>query len=76
MASFLDEMNINQMVVDAAIINIQEHLYDSWMSNNLDEGEFYADHEFALLAGDNYLKEQFNKYYNLNPDDENYLEVY
>lgn len=72
MPSFLD--NENQMLVDATLTEIGEHLVEDWINSNLDEGEFYSDQQIALMSGDNYLKDKFNKFYNLTPTDEGYLE--
>jgi len=72
--SFLEEMNINQMVIDAAITDIQEQLFEQWSYENLNEGEFYADFRFAEMSDDNFLKQKFNEFYELNPDNDYYLE--
>ena len=72
--SFLEEMNINQMVIDAAITDIQEQLFEQWAYENLNEGEFYADFRFAEMSDSNYLKGRFNQFYDLKPEDQYYLE--
>ena len=71
--SFLDDEN--QMVVDAICTEIGEHLFEQWNSSNLDEGTFWADYQIALLSDSNYLKGRFNQFYDLTPEDEEYLEV-
>ncbi len=71
MASFLED--VNQMVIDAAISDISEHLFDEWMNSNLDEGTYFADRRFAEMSGDKFLYDQFNKHYELKEDDEDYL---
>ena len=48
--SFLEEMNINQMVIDAEITYIAEELFQQWTDSNLDEGTFYADFRFAEIS--------------------------
>jgi len=70
--SFLDDEN--QMVVDAICTEIGEHLFEQWNSSNLDEGTFWADYQIALLSDSNYLKGRFNQFYDLTPEDDEYLE--
>jgi len=70
--SFLE--NENQMVIDAEIQAIGEQLFTDWMDSNLDEGQFFADRRFAEMSDSNYLKGRFNLFYDLQPDDDNYLE--
>jgi hypothetical protein len=71
--SFLEEMNINQMVIDAEIQGISEHLFDEWMNANLDEGTFYADFQFASLCDSEEIKKAFNQFYDLKEDDDHYV---
>jgi hypothetical protein len=71
--SFLDDEN--QMVVDAVITEISEHLFEQWNSSNLDEGTFYADYQIALMSSDPYLQSRFNLFYELTPEDEEYFNV-
>jgi hypothetical protein len=71
--SFLDDEN--QMVIDAEMVDIGLKLFEDWNSSNLDEGTFYADYQIALLSDSNYLKGRFNKFYDLTPEDDEYLEV-
>ena len=71
--SFLEEMNINQMVIDYEIQVISEHLFDEWMNSNLDEGSFYADYQFAVMCDSKEIKQAFNQFYNLKEDDEHYV---
>jgi len=61
-------------VVDAILQGIAEDLLDSWMNNNLDEGTFHADREIALMCDDDAVQKDFNEYYELNPDDDEYIE--
>jgi hypothetical protein len=70
--SFLD--NENQMVIDAEIETISEHLFTEWMDSNLDEGVMYADYQFASMSDSNYLKGRFNQFYDLKPEDQYYIE--
>jgi hypothetical protein len=71
MASFLED--VNQMVIDAAISDIGEQLFDDWMNSNLDEGQYFADKRFAEMSGDKFIYDEFNKHYKLTEEDEDYL---
>jgi hypothetical protein len=71
MASFLED--VNQMVIDAVYQDIAEQLLDDWINNNLDEGQYYADKQFAEMSGDEFIYAEFNKFYNLKEGDEDYL---
>ena len=73
--SFLEEMNINQMVIDAEIQGISEHLFQEWMDSNLDEGTFWADFQFASLCDSKEIKQAFNQFYDLKEGDELYVRV-
>jgi len=73
--SFLEEANINQMVIDAEIQNISEHLFTEWMNSNLDEGSLYADYQFAVMCDSKEIKLAFNEFYNMKPDEQYYVEV-
>ena len=73
--SFLEEANINQMVIDAEIQGISEHLFDEWMNSNLDEGTFWADYQFASMCDSEEIKKAFNTHYNLTEEDEHYVGV-
>lgn len=70
--SFLE--NENQMVIDAELQEIAEQLLDDWINENLNEGQLYADWRIADMCSSNYLKGKFNKHYDLNKDDEYYIE--
>ena len=72
MPSFLD--NENPLLIDAVFTEIAEQLFENWNSSNLDESDFYADYQIALMSGDKYIKEQFNNFYGLSPSDKEYLE--
>ena len=69
--SFLDDEN--QMIIDAEIETISEHLFNQWMDSNLDEGSFYADYQFAVMCDSKEIKQAFNQFYNLKEDDEHYV---
>ena len=73
--SFLDAMNINQMVIDAEATYIAEELFQQWTDSNSDEGIFYADYRFAEMCESEELKKAFNTYYDLKEGDEYYIEI-
>jgi hypothetical protein len=73
--SFLEEMNINQMVIDAEIQGISEHLFQEWMDSNLDEGTFWADYQFAVMCDSKQIKQAFNEFYKMEPEEQYYVEV-
>ena len=70
--SFLE--NENQMVIDAEMSEIADQLLEDWIQSNLDEGQLYSDWRIADMSSSNYLKGRFNLFYDLNPDDQYYLE--
>jgi hypothetical protein len=72
MASFLED--VNQMVIDACYQDIAEQLLEDWINSNLDEGQYYADKQFAEMSGDKFVQSEFNKFYNLTESDEDYFE--
>ena len=71
--SFLE--NENEMVIDAIMSDIGDHLLQEWINSNLDEGQLYSDYQIASMSSSNYLKGRFNQFYNLTPEDQYYLEV-
>ena len=71
MASFLED--VNQMVIDAVYQDIAEQLLEDWINSNLDEGQYYADKQFSEMSGDEFIYDEFNKFYNLKEGDEDYL---
>ena len=71
MASFLED--VNQMVIDAVYSDIAEQLLEQWINNNLDEGQYYADKQFAEMSGDEFVQKEFNRFYELKEGDEDYL---
>jgi hypothetical protein len=73
MPSFLDDEN--QMLIDATMAEIGEQLVEDWINNNLDEGQLYSDYQIASMSSSNYLKDKFNKFYELIPEDQYYLEA-
>lgn len=73
--SFLEKMNINQMVIDYEIQTISEQLFEEWMNANLDEGTLYADYQFASMCESKEIKKAFNEFYKMEPDEQYYIEV-
>jgi len=71
--SFLE--NENQMIIDATMQEIAEQLLDNWLDSNLNEGQIYSDWQIAEMSSDIYLKQRFNLFYELTPDDQYYIEV-
>jgi hypothetical protein len=72
MASFLDKENAE--IVAITYTEIGDHLFEQWHNSNLDEGTFWADYQIALMCDSNYLKGRFNQFYNLTPDEDEYIE--
>ena len=68
MASFLED--VNQMVIDACYQDIAEQLLEDWINSNLDEGQYFADKQFAEMSGDKFIQDEFNKFYELKEGDE------
>ena len=73
MASFLE--NENQMLIDATMSEIGDMLVEDWINSNLDEGQLYSDWRIADMSDSVYLKQKFNQFYDLTPDNQYYLEV-
>jgi hypothetical protein len=73
MASFLED--VNQMVIDACYQDIAEQLLENWINSNLEEGQYYADKQFAWMSDDKFVQSEFNKFYNLTEIDEDYFEI-
>ena len=73
MSSFLE--NENQMLIDAIYSEIGEQLVEDWINANLDEGQYYADLQVAYMSGDKYIRQKFNEFYELTPEDEDYFDV-
>jgi hypothetical protein len=73
MSSFLE--NVNQMVIDAVYSEIADQLLDDWINSNLNEGQYYADKQFAIMSGDKFIFDEFNKFYELKEGDDDYLDI-
>ena len=44
------------MVIDACYQDIAEQLLEDWINSNLDEGQYYADKQFAEMSGDEFIQ--------------------
>ena len=69
--NFMDILNAE--TVKRANQKIMADLFEDW-SYALDSNEmFYGDKEYAERSGEAEIIEAFNKFYNLDPSDEDYL---
>jgi hypothetical protein len=50
-------------------------LFDNWYESHLNEGQFIADYEIALLSDNKEVKAFFNKHWELEQGEEYFLEV-
>ena len=69
--SFLED--INQMLIDATLSDISDQLLDSWIQNNLDEGQLYSDYCIADMSGDSVIIDAFHKHWDIGPTDQYWL---
>lgn len=70
--NFMDTLNAE--IVKRANEKIKEELFDDW-SAALDNNDlFYGDKEYAERSGEKEILEAFNKFYNLTPEDKDYLD--
>ena len=67
--------DIPDMVKEAVMTDIADHLLDQWINGLLDEGQYFADLNVASMSGDPFLQDKFNKFYNLTPEHNDYFEV-
>jgi hypothetical protein len=63
------------MVIDAVYSEIADQLLDDWINSNLNEGQYYADKQFAIMSGDKFIFDEFNKFYELKEGDDDYLDI-
>jgi hypothetical protein len=54
--------------------DIADHLLAQWLDSQLDEGTFYADYQIALITDDDSVQKDFNEYYELTKDDDEFIE--
>ena len=62
-------------VRDAVFTDIADQLLDDWIQSNLDESQYFADLQIAYRSGDPQVRDKFNKFYNLTPEDNDYFDV-
>ena len=67
--------DVNEMVMGAVMTDIADQLLDDWVQSNLDESQYFSDLQIAYRSGDKYLQKQFNEFYKLTPEDNDYFEV-
>lgn len=67
--------DLNEMVRDAIFSDIADQLLEDWMNAKADEGQYYLDHQIALMSGDPLIRTKFNQFYDLKPEDEDYFNV-
>lgn len=67
--------DVNEMVRDAIFSDIADQLLEDWMNAKADEGQYYLDHQIALMSGDPMLRDKFNKFYNLTEADDDYFRL-
>ena len=67
--------NIPDHVRDEVFSDIADQLLDDWINANLDESTYFADLQIAYRSSDPSLRKQFNEFYNLTPDNDDYFEV-
>lgn len=70
-SSFLD--NIPQHIVDAEVQEISEMLFDEWLGNNLEDGQFWSDYRFAEKSSSRQIKDEFNEHWEIKEGEEYYL---
>ena len=67
--------DMDQMRQEGIANTIAEELYSQWIYTNLDEGVMYCDYQICSMYGDPELQKEFNKFYNMTPEDQYYFEV-
>ena len=65
--------DIPDMVKEAVMTDIADHLLDQWINGLLDEGQYFADLNVASMSGDIAFQRRFNEFYNLTEKDEDYF---
>ncbi len=70
--SFMD--NYPNHIQDVILSDIADQLVGDWMNSNADEGTFYADLKIAEMSTDD-VKADFNSFYGLTADDDDYQAV-
>lgn len=69
---------LDTMPADLASALLEEvggALFDNWYESHLDDGQFIADYELALLSDNQEVKAFFNKHWEVEQGEEYFLEV-
>ena len=67
--------DVNEMVMGAVMTDIADQLLDDWVQSNLDESQYFSDLQIAYRSGDPEVRDKFNKFYKLTPEDNDYFDV-
>lgn len=67
--SFMDKYPDH--IQDVILSDIAEQLVGDWINSNADEGTYYADLKIAEMSTDD-VKEDFNSFYELTVNDDDY----
>lgn len=70
MEAFTD--TLGEHIMGAIQVDIEEHLFEQWNNNNLDEGVEYAEFKFMEFAPDS-VRQSYNEYYGYVEGDEYFL---
>jgi hypothetical protein len=70
MEAFTD--TLGEHIMGAIQVDIEEHLFEQWNNNNLDEGTEYAEFKFMEFAPDS-VRQSYNEYYGYVEGDEYFL---
>lgn len=69
---FID--TLDPSLISKAEEQIKENLFDQFYEEiNMDE-QFYGDRKYADMSDIKEIREAFNKFYNLSPEDSDYLD--
>ena len=63
---------LGEHIMGAIQVDIEEHLFEQWNNNNLDEGTEYAEFKFMEFAPDS-VRQSYNEYYGYVEGDEYFL---
>ena len=67
--------NVPQPLKEAVFTEIADTLLQQWIDSLADEGQYYLDHQIASMSGDEEFAKAFNKFYELTPEDKDYINV-
>jgi hypothetical protein len=63
---------LGEHIMGAIQVDIEEHLFEQWNNNNLDESTEYAEFKFMEFAPDS-VRQSYNEYYGYVEGDEYFL---